>query len=410
MRIAGGTRYTALSLKTLALLCLGLLAVTAAHGQDFLDRLDDALSVSAYDGRVRARLSGLVDLEGYYFEHPAPGLIDTDDRGFFNPRLTLFLDAQFGPSVYFFAQARLDRGFDGGDNGPRFDLDEYAARYTPWSDGRLSFQFGKSATVVGNWVPRHHSWDNPFVNAPLPYENLTPVSDTEPPTSRQAFGRVRTGDKNEDLPIIWGPAYATGLTLSGHASLFEYAAEVKNVPTASRPESWRATEIGFSQPAVDGRFALHLNPAWTVGVSAVNGVYLRPEAGPLLPDRRGYDDYRQYMLGQEASYAAGRWQVWAETFESHFEVPRVGHFDTLSYYLEARYQFTPPLFGALRWNQQISTAIDGAPRTPDTWRVDAAAGYRFTEHLQWKLQYSFEGDGPLYGRGSTVATQLTARF
>ena len=88
----------------------------------------------------------------------------------------------------------------------------------------------------------------------------------------------------------------------------------------------------------------------------------------------------------------------------------MGHLDTLSYYLEARYKFTPQLFGALRWNQQISTAIDGAPRTPDTWRVDAAATYRFTEHLQLKLQYSFQGDAPLYGRGSTVATQVTGRF
>ena len=397
-------------MKTTVLLCLSLFAAAGPWGQDILDRLDDALSVSTYDGRVRARVSGLLDVEGYYFEHPAPGLIDTEDRFFFNPRLTLFLDAQLGPSTYFFAQARLDRGFDGGDNGPRFDLDEYAVRYTPWSDGRLSFQFGKSATIIGTWTARHLSWDNPFVNAPLSYENPLPVSDTELPASRRTFGRVENDEKYEYLPVIWGPAYATGLTLAGRASMFEYAAEVKNVPVAARPESWRATEVGFSQPAVDGRFALHLTPEWTVGVSAVNGVYLRPEVGPLLPDRRGYDDYRQYMLGQEASYAAGHWQVWAETFESHFEVPRVGHLDTLSYYVEARYKFTPQLFGALRWNQQISTAIDGAPRTPDTWRVDAAAAYRFTEHLQIKLQYSFEGGEPLYGRGSTVATQLTARF
>ena len=111
-------------MKTLALLgCGWLLAASVVHGQDTLDRLDQALSVSAYDGRLRARLSGLADLEGYYFEHPATGLIDTENRWFFNPRLTLFLDAQLGEKFYFFAQARLDRGFDGGDNGPRFELD-----------------------------------------------------------------------------------------------------------------------------------------------------------------------------------------------------------------------------------------------------------------------------------------------
>ena len=398
-------------MRTLALLCVGwLLTAAVLRGQDALDRLGDALSVSTHDGRVRARLSGLADVEGYYFEHPAPGLIDTEDRGFFNPRLTLFLDAQVGGSLYFFAQARLDRGFDGGDRGPRFDLDEYALRYSFWPDGRLSLQLGKSATVVGTWTARHLSWDNPFVNAPLPYENPTPVSDTEPPAARRDFGRVEADDKYEYLPVIWGPAYTTGLTLAGRAALYEYAVEIKNTVVAARPESWRATEVGFGRPAVDGRFALHPNLAWTFGVSAAKGVYLRREAEGDLSPGRDIGTYRQFVLGQDLSYAAGRWQVWAETFESRFVVPRVGNLDVFSYYLEAKYKITPQLFGALRWNQEIYSGVREAAPPPDTWRADAALGYRFTPHLQLKLQYSFQGDAPLYGRGSTVATQLTARF
>ena len=43
---------------------------------------------------------------------PPPGLIDAAGDSLFNPRLSLFLDVQAGPHVYFFAQARLDRGFD----------------------------------------------------------------------------------------------------------------------------------------------------------------------------------------------------------------------------------------------------------------------------------------------------------
>ena len=398
-------------MKILAFLCCGLLATAAVvHAQDVLDRLDDKLSISAYDGRVRARLSGLLDAEGYYFEHPAPGLIDTEDRFLFSPRLTMFLDAQAGSSLYLFAQARLDRGFDPSDGGARIDLDEYALRYTPWSDGRLSFQFGKSATVVGTWTGRHLSWENPFVNAPLPYENSTAVEDSGAPRSRREFGRVESDEKYEYLPLIWGPSYTTGLTLAGRAAAYEYAVEVKNAPVASRPESWRATEIDFDHPAVNGRFALHPDLAWTFGVSAANGVYLRPEASPELPRGRGIGDYRQYLLGQDISYAAGRWQLWAETFESHFEVPRVGHLDVFSYYLEAKYKITPQLFGALRWNQELFSNVRDAASPPDTWRIDAAMSYRFTAHLQLKLQYSFQGDHPLYGRGSTAATQLTLRF
>src|SRR5229473_3325865 len=107
----------------------------------------------------------------------------------FNPRLTLFLDAQYGSQVYFFAQARLDRGFDPSDRGAQIRLDEYALRITLWDDGRCALQIGKFATVIGNWVPRHLSWENPFVDAPLVYENITPVSDKSAPASALDFAR-----------------------------------------------------------------------------------------------------------------------------------------------------------------------------------------------------------------------------
>ena len=43
-----------------------------------------------------------------------------------------------------------------------------------------------------------------------------------------------------------------------------------------------------------------------------------------------------------------------------FQVPRVGDADTFAYYLEGKYKFTPQLFGALRWNQQLfATVPDG---------------------------------------------------
>ena len=137
----------------------------------------DAVSASAFDGNFRVKLSGLADLEAYSVPATAPGLIFTDDPFLLNPRLSLFLDGQAGAHVYFFAQARVDRGFDPSDGGAEARLDEYAIRVTPWEDGRFSLQIGKFATVVGNWTPRHLSWDNPFINAPLPYENLTAIWD-----------------------------------------------------------------------------------------------------------------------------------------------------------------------------------------------------------------------------------------
>jgi hypothetical protein len=160
-----------------SLLTLLVLAATLP-AQDFLDRLDEVLTLSLADDRLRTRLSGTLDLEWYHFDGPAPGLLFTPRDSLFSPRLTLFLDARLGAHAYAFAQARVDRGFDPADRDAQLRLDEYALRITPWDDGRFQFQLGRFATVVGNWAPRHGSWDNPFITAPVPCENLTGIWDS----------------------------------------------------------------------------------------------------------------------------------------------------------------------------------------------------------------------------------------
>src|SRR5881397_126973 len=171
-------------------LCIFACTACAFDVDESLDQLDSTLTISWFHDNFRARLSGTVDLEFYNFQQPAPSLIDSEIDNLFNPRLTLFLDAQAGSQVYFFAQARLDRGFDPSDHGADVRLDEYALRITPWADGRFTLQLGKFATVVGNWVPRHLSWDNPFVDAPLVYENITAISDKAAPYSAYDFAFI----------------------------------------------------------------------------------------------------------------------------------------------------------------------------------------------------------------------------
>src|SRR5438876_9115043 len=149
-------------MKLLPTLGFCLLACTARalEVEEFFDRVDSALTFAGFHDNLRARVSGTIDLEFYHFEQPAPGLIDSKIDNLFNPRLTLFLDAQFGSHIYFFAQSRLDRGFDPSDRGAQLRLDEYALRVTPWNDSRLTVQIGKFETIVGSWVPRHLSWEN----------------------------------------------------------------------------------------------------------------------------------------------------------------------------------------------------------------------------------------------------------
>jgi hypothetical protein len=408
-------------------LCLLLASAPAARASDdFFDRLGDALTTSALQDRVRAKLSGTLDLEGYAFPRPAPALLHTAGDRLFTPRLSLFLDAQLGSRAYFFAQTRVDRGFDPANVDLRVRVDEYALRVTPWSDGRLSVQVGKFATVVGNWAQRHGSWANPFITAPLPYEALTGVWDVEAVRNANQllqWSHVRPGlpafvtasEKFRRLPIIWGPSYALGAAVSGGVGRFNYALEVKHAPLSSRPESWNRMNGHWRHPTVSTRLGWRPNQMWSLGASASVGAYLRPFAHASLPGGHGFGDHRQIVLAQDVSFAWHHLQLWTEIYGSRFEVPTVGHADTLAYYAEAKYKFTPQWFGALRFNQQLYNRVqDRGVLTrwgKDTWRLDVGSGYRFTPHLQLKLQYNLQhGDVDPRHTAHLVAAQFTLRF
>jgi predicted porin len=135
-----------------------------------------------------------------------------------------------------------------------------------------------------------------------------------------------------------------------------------------------------------------------------------------LPYGSDIGDYHQRVLGQDISFAWHHLQLWAEFYEARFEVPGVGDADTFAYYFEAKYKFTPQFFGAVRWNQQFFADVpDGyggtIPWGNDIWRVDIAAGYRFTPHAQLKLQYSFQKETSGPGDDNhLIAAQFTLRF
>lgn len=411
-------------MKTFFALLLGIAAFSAiSRAGCLVEDIDQALTFSTANDQIRGRLSGTADLEGYYFHNSDPGLIYTSKPLLLNPRLSFFLDGQLGGDVYVFVQTRIDRGFDPSMDKLRLRLDEYALRYTPWQDGRFQVQVGKFATVVGNWVERHLSWDNPFIGAPLPYENLTGVWDEFAAPSLWQLrswayldpaqrGMNEHSDKRRRLPIIWGPSYATGAAFSGKVGYFEYAAEVKNASLSSRPEQWAPTARDWDNPTFSGRLGYRPSPTWNFGFSASEGSYLNHDA------TRPYslNAYRQIVLGQDVSFAWHHLQIWAEMFQSRFENPKVGDADVYSYYIEAKYKFTPQFFGAIRWNQEwFGHLSDGGELISEPWghdvsRIDFAGIYRLTENAQLKLQYTYQRASLGEGENHTLAVQLTLRF
>jgi hypothetical protein len=408
-----------------AALLIGAAAATAQD--DPLDKADEALSFSGWNDAVRMRVSGTLDLEAYYLSQPEEGLIFSPGHEFLNPRLSLFLDTQIGRHLYGFVQVRADNGFDPDEPGAKLRLDEYVLRLTPFDDGRLNLQAGKFATVVGNWTLRHGSWDNPFITAPLPYENLTGIWDTDAAHSTQQVmvwagllpRPVHGGaflDQYRNIPIIWGPSYASGASVFGLVGDIDYAFEVKNTSLSSRPETWAPTETQWQNPTFSGRVGYMPNEMWNLGVSASAGPYLQPEAASTLLPGRGLDSYLEIVVGQDVSFAWHHLQVWAEAYEARFEIPGVGNADTQAYYVEAKYKFTPQFFGALRWNQQFFSSLPLPAGASERWsrdvsRIDIGPGYRLTPHTQVKLQFSVERqDADLRAWSDLVAVQFTARF
>ena len=404
----------------------------ASPAQEAIERLADRLNGRSANGRVQVRLSGSVELEGYAVSDPVADLVSGAAESFFNPRINLYLDAQLGTRGYFFAQGRVDRGFDAyyADKQTEARLDEYALRLElaePGS-GRLFLQAGKFATVVGNWTKRHGAWDNPFITAPLPYENLTGVWDVVPvPATDVLLGWAHVSpvgsaqavlaDKQFRLPVIWGPAYAQGVALAGKWGRFEYAGELKAVGLSARPDRW---DEGFSpveRPTLSARLGWRPGPSWNLGFSASTGEYLdRSDHAARIPAGLSRHDYRQTLLAQDVSYAWHHFQFWGEVYAARFEVPRVANVDTLAYYLEAKYRFTPRFSGAVRWNQQWFgdvTNLAGAslPAGRQTWRVDVAPTCRLTTQLQLKLQYSLQHDRPSQENYTqSLSAQFTVRF
>jgi hypothetical protein len=403
-------------------------AVPLPAAEDTLDRLGEALTFSNASGGVRLRVSGIIDAEYYDLALPAPGLLFTDQTTLFNPRLSLFADAQLGPRVYFFAQVRIDHGFDPNDeNDVECRLDECALRVALGEGDHFSIQLGKFATVVGNWVPRHHSWENPFITAPVPYENLTGIWDVVAAHSWNqvlAWAHIRPpatpagehADKYFRMPIIWGPSYATGVALSGQVGNFDGSIEVKNAALASQPATWAPDPDQWRYPAVSARVGWRPNAMWNIGTSASTGPYLLRSADPTLAPGFDSGDYRQVVFGQDIGFAWHHWQLWAEWYANRFEIPQVGDARTVAWYVEAKYKFTPQFFGALRWNQQYFSSVpDGqggeTPWGRDLWRVDASGGYRFTPHVQLKAQYSFQHEERNeHAESHLIAVQLAVKF
>jgi hypothetical protein len=261
----------------------------------------------------------------------------------------------------------------------------------------LNLQIGKFATCFGNWVPRHGFWDDAFLTSPLPYDNLLAVSDRSARNPSAPTIATRATGKRAWLPIIWGPSYTTGVSIFGSRERWDYALEVKNAGVSSRPDSWNPWEENWSEPTVTGRVGFRPDAAWALGLSASHGTYLRRDAARTLLPGEDRSDFSSTVIGADLRWSHHQFQVLGEMLASRSRTTTAGDLDSLAYYLEGRWKVNGTLFVAARWAQQWNDdfipAGPGGIRgyTREIWRATAVAGFRVSENVLVKTEYSYNG-------------------
>jgi hypothetical protein len=392
-------------------------SVSDAAAQPLLEDLSRHLTFVSDDGANWVRLTGSGELTVYAPKDPAPGLLFSDATVFVAPRATMTLEAGLGERLLAHVRATADRGFDpGADKQGDTRFDEYFLQLELPDRGRTTVRAGKFATVFGQWPSRHRAWDNPLITAPALYEDMLAITDLAAPADPAAFAARRNAIENKPawVPLVWGPSYATGASITTGTPTLDLAVEVKNASLSSRPSVWDAIDTGFdTDPTVTARVAWHPAMEWILGASWSRGPYLQKGAAGTLPEGAHVDDFDQTTAAVDLTYERHRLQLWAELAHATFGVPRVGKVDVTGAFLEARYKPAPRYWLAGRLN---GTWFGGTPGLERSWdrnlsRLDLAVGYRHSAHIQAKVEYSIGNQAGRDTNGNRLlAAQLIVWF
>jgi hypothetical protein len=225
-------------------------------------------------------------------------------------------------------------------------------------------------------------------------------------------------------PLIGSPdsydvGYPYAFVVSGRASWFDFRAAAFDRPLANEnyvPASDQAFRpgvgVGFT-PMIGLRFGAY----WT------KGPYLGSDVQWSVPTGESWREFDQEIVGIEAEFSRGHFELHGDVAFSSYEVPSVS---TTSrgrvWFIEPKYTWTPRFFTALRLEQNDYPYI--RPLGPSSWLavnaefydVEAGVGWRFTPDLVAKLSYRVDrwdvpaDQAEMLPDGHALALQLAYEF
>jgi hypothetical protein len=300
-------------------------------------------------------LQGLFDAELWATDSGSRLLARNDGRPAALGRLQLWGAAEPWRGIVLFAQSDVEAGAARrGDEDVELYVEQYGIR-TAFSRA-LVLEGGKILHPVGAFGNRRLSNRNPLIGAPDGY----PVQ------------------------------YPHGVMISGTAARVDYRAAAVSLPVSH--ENYAPTPSRRLRPAVGA--GITLATGMRLGASATWGSYLSDSLTPALLGNRPWEWFQQRVMSVDAQVSRGYVETHAEMAWSRYDVPSgPDPLHGVTYYLEAKYTFSPRVYAAARYERNdypyLQPLPNGAWIASETnmYNTEAGIGYRFTATRLVKMTY-----------------------
>ncbi|MGH9750893.1 MAG: hypothetical protein ACRD6R_13335, partial [Candidatus Polarisedimenticolia bacterium] len=332
----------------------------------------------------RFLVRGLLDAEIWKTDDGSRLLSRDDGEAAPVGRLRLWAAGDFAAGLQGFVLGAVEGGDGIGEEETEAEIEQAYLRYN-FRSRPLRLEAGVLPTPIGNFSRRYFSSANPLIGSPDGYS----------------------------------VAYPAGVQLTGRAAKVDYRVAMVDGPLVN--------EAYVPEPgaALRPMLALGVNPVTgtRLGVYGTRGPYLGGAVEAMLPAGRGWKEYGQSVVGLDASFSRGHFELQADFARSRYEVPGFArNARGTAWFVEPKYTFTPRLFAALRYERNDYPYIQ--PVAPGVWigssaafeDIEIGAGVRLAPGAVLKIAYRTDrwdvggAMAPQFPDGWSVAAQLSYTF